>query len=283
MPNQVNEVKRIEATLKNFLSRGRISDSSVTLDGMGVNAAYQYAILSLLGYDRLKSLKCLNVVSSSTFAVLFFIARREGLAAWSPDDLIRWDPKNRRMHKIIPLLTIAKFLLAKCFRRSISLDCIGFSKALQMIVKQDFFLKTVNDLPPNLTFFLYNIDDKKIETIKPGCHHLGAMKVGELIQAAPSVPGIFSPFYYQGKRYSDPVYCPQAKQMYKALKRESDNYLISNIYRESITKGSIYLKPHGYRDGRIPFIKDFLLFMCGLNNPEIFQVAIVGLKGVKMI
>lgn len=268
---------KIESSLLSFLTRAPLEESTLTLDGTGVNGALQYAVLSGLGVDRLQRLRRVNVLSASTYAYLCFLARAEGLLAWDEARDGAWDALNRRAHGIIPVVSALRVGLGMARKRASTLDGSGFVEALRGTVAPAFFQRRVADLPANVCFWLYEHEGKRLVQVTPNGPQAG-MTLAELIRAAPAVPGVFAKARVAGKTYSDPVYCRLARDMYRQMRAEAGaNHLMSNMRRDGVKDGTLYLKPHAYGSGDAMIFMDLASFLLGAPNPRIGRAIRAGL------
>jgi hypothetical protein len=274
---------KIESSLRSFLTRAPLQESTLTLDGTGVNGALQYTVLSGLGADRLQKLKRVNVLSASTYAYLCFLAHAEGLLAWDEARDGAWDKLNRRAHDIVPLVSALRLGFALAAKRKATLDGAGFVEALRRTVAPAFFERRVEDLPANVCFWLYEHEGKRLVPVTPSGPHAG-LTLAELIRAAPAVPGVFAKAAVAGKTYSDPVYCRLARDMYRQIRAEAGaNHLMSNMRRDGAKDGTLYLKPHAFGSGDAMILMDLASFLLGAPNPRIGRAIRDGLLDARRL
>jgi predicted acylesterase/phospholipase RssA len=271
-----------EEAVTRFLQRAPLEESALILDGMGVNSAYHYFVLSALGIDRLEKLRYFCSVSAGTFPLLFFWGYKKGYATVSIEELKNWDKWNRQAHRIPPLFYLIQFGFSRLFpNKKGFMPAEGFSRALGRIVKPEFLALRVAELPANFRIPLYNVTEKKLEIVEKANPKFAAMTVSELLCAAPAIEGIFPPVRFNGCTYLDPVFSPAAKDVVRTLRGDAKNALVSNLFRSRTTENAIYWQARS-GNGQFLIFKDLLLFLAGIPNGEVYPVASAGLLGERV-
>lgn len=265
-----NAISRSSEVVSEFLRREPLHNSTLTLDGTGVNGSLQYKVLSHIGLQRLDALKKVNVVSASTYAYLFFRAYHNGALTLDESAMKRWDANNRRHHDVATLRTAAKLAINRLTGKRSALSGKGFSDAYLSSITESFSRLRVADMPANANFWLYCHTDRKLICLNAN-NEYQSWPLTDVIRAAPSVPGLFSMAEIHGKKYYDPVYSPAAKEMYRIMRGESGPHLFSNMRREGVSNNVSYFKPHDMRSGDMLILKDFMLFILGLPNASVWQ------------
>ena len=275
MKFQIKEKERVAEEVKEFLRRAPLENSGLTLDGTGINASYQYIILSMLGMDRILKLKNVNVISGSIFPYLFFLALKENQLTYTNERLEEWAQQWRRWHGVKPVTTVVKALYHWAVGQS-PLNGNGNRLSFEATVTPEFSARTVNDLPANARFWLYCVSQKKLVSVHSR-GPLSDMPLGLLVKCMTSVPRFFGTSTFQGEEYSDPIYSPLLNSLRSNLRAECRNLLISNMLFNRRSKSQILVKPHGYNNGRRLMYRDFLLFIAGLPIPELVDATRYGL------
>lgn len=252
-----------------FLGRGRPEELTLTLDGLGVNSALQYAVLSLIGVERLKRFAEINVISGSSYAWFCFWALHHGQLRPGEDELRSWDKNHLRLSGVRPGATLAKLVAARFARRDDWLiPASRLSETLEYLVAPAVHSQALFELLPNLRFWLYDRTSPEL-VVASRSGEFSNMTVRELIQAMPNVPGVFSEFKFGGRSLMDPVYSPKRGEMYRTLAARSAHHLISNAVRNSEGQGPVYVKPHPFKNGRKMIQMDLFRFACGFRNQVI--------------
>lgn len=271
--------ERIASKIKVFLGDEPNDRLALTLDGFGVNSALQYSVLSYLGTRRLSEFAEINVISGSTYAWFCFCAFHSQLLLPTELELEGWDKTQLRLTQIRPGVSAVRVVFGQLFQsEKFLIPTERLADSLEYLVHKSVVDTQIKNLQKNLRFWLYDIRSKKLVVVSPDSD-MNDMTVRELIQAAPSVPGVFRPLRYRGMELIDPVYSPKRGELYASLKIRPFRHLISNPKSESdfskdVGQGSearrvFYLKPHPFVDGKKMLSRDLTRFILGLRNPSI--------------
>ncbi len=269
---------KTNSAVADFLSRAPLNESILALDGMGVNSAYHYFVLSALGFERLTQLNRLIAISAANFPTLFFTAMATGHAKWTVDDLIKWDVANRKAHGVSTLRSLPAFVgwkLGMPFAQIVKPG--GFSEALKLIVSEAFLAQTVSDLPIPLVTPLYDKTTGELCLVSRENPELSDMPLSVLVNSAPSIEGIFAPIKFKTRTFVDPIFSPVAKGLIKRLTGDTKNALVSSLVTERREENRIYMRPHDAKNGQNLFLKDLILFLGNLPNKSIYRAAKAGL------
>lgn len=275
MKRQALENVRIEGLLRQFFSRGPLEESTLTLEGTGINAAIQWVVLSMIGKERLRKIKFVNAISGSTFPLLLYLARESGDFVWPRERAYEWEPHYRKMHGVVPIWTALRWCAGLVVRKP-ALDVEGHAAAFCNSVREGFADQNLKDFDVNIRVWLYEIDSGTMV-----CAHrdssLGDMKLYDIIKCSSGIPWLFGAAQYEGKSYIDPIYSPKMTDLRRSFKSEASNSLISNMLIEKVTPKQIFLKPHGYRYGSLMMFRDFAKFILGFGNREVGDAGVNGL------
>ncbi len=276
-------IQEIESNVKSkveqFLTRAPLEKSVLILDGMGVNSAYHYFVLSALGYDRIKKLKKIYAISAGTFPLIFFWAYNTQQSSIALDDLKEWDKINRFSHGVRTFITPLKLLSSKFLKFNDGIfEKNGFSESFSKIVKDGFLDQKVRHLPENFVIPIFDRTNKKLEYINAREGGFEDLTLSETLCAAPAIKGLFPTVYFNSKNLIDPVYSPAAKGLIKGLIDNEENVLVSNLIKDEVKENILFLKPHSFTDGRKLFLKDMFLFVNNLPNTSIYKAAKYGLS-----
>lgn len=265
------------ADIRRFLERVPIDRANLVFDGCGPNGAVQYEVLSLLGVERLLAAQTVHVMSSSSFAYLFFLARHRGQLALGRDQICGWDAIIRRNHGVVPGLTLIRALGRFARGKSAEIPAEGLERSFREVVTDAFAAQTVADLPPNVRFWLYNETRRELMAASADSP-LSAMPLPTLVKAAAAVPRVFTEVSWQGERFVDPIYSPGRRELYRTLRSDGD-VLVSNVFRRGEQGNAMYVRPTGRLSGQPMLLKDFGLFLSGLPNPALAAAVDEGLFG----
>ena len=171
----------VSRVLEAFIGAGPIENSTLTLDGMGVNSALQYKVLRRIGYENLLKLKSINIVSGSTYAFICFMAHHTGNLIPSARELENWDTTHIRLSKIVPLWTGLKIgtnFITKTEKHSMPTE--NLSEVLKFLVTAEEYQAEFSRRYPNATLWFYDSVGKKIVNSKDD--RLSTIKSFEAIQ-----------------------------------------------------------------------------------------------------
>lgn len=281
MRPQRNQNVRISKAVESFLMRAPVAESSLVLDGTGMNASYQYVVMGLIGLERLLKLKKVNIVSGSTFAALFFWAAKTGAMTWKRDEVVRWVEEWPSCFGISPITGLGTTLLNYIQKKPL-LDSRGLALTLEKTVTTKFANQTVADLPENFRIWVYDLTHERLVCIHKNSE-LSHMPLKDLVRCATAVPRYFGHMRFESIEYCDPVYTKAYRALREKLSNETKNTLISNMFSNKATESVIYVKPHAHQDGKKLILRDFALFLLGVSSREVAEAAQNGLFDVSPI
>lgn len=265
---------RVIASLRQFLQRGDCEESTITLEGTGINASYHYLVLSLVGRERLERMRFVNAISGGTVSLIYFLAYCEGMLMCSRDEAKSWEPKFRKWHGV-SWLTFLRYLIGAPFGRA-PLHGDGHVRTSEGTIQAEFLDRSVESFPDNFRFWLHDCDRNEIVEVSAGSE-LRDFHLRDLLRCATSIPSVFGIAEVAGKRYMDPIFSPAIGELRNRFKQESKNALISNMLRDEQRETQIFVRPHGYANGNWVMKRDLYRFLMGRKNEEITDAALNGL------
>lgn len=274
----------VRSRLAENLSAVPPEKTSFVLDGTGVNGALQYAVLSMVGMERLNRFAKVHVISASTYTYLCFLAFHRQALTWDRVRLSQWSRFNNECHQVNAFKGVAKTLKKILGASPSILTGEGLRKSLQGTVSASFFAQKIGDLPANACFWLYDLEEKALLQLTPR-NEWADVPISVLIQAAPAVPKLFAPMHYKGRSFIDPVYSPLAARMYKTIATDDEvaQVIMSNMHRSGVREKTHYICPHSYGNGHVMILKDFARFLLGLPNPRMASAVDIGLFNTEII
>ena len=275
------EVSRLTARLREFITRASLNESALVIHGPGLGLSSHFVVLCLLGPERFGQFRTVHAVSASSYAVLFFLARQRGMLSMTDEEINNFNQANQLRHKITGFgrgsLLVIRFLLGS--KQLFSGDRV--EEALAYGVRPEFVKSKVSELPEELVFLTYCVEDREVCEIRQG-ERFDDWSMSEVIRCVTAVKGIYPPLRKDGKTYMDAATDrSKLREHFRQLRNEYQNVLALHMDRDSVYGNTTYLKLHHTGPGQIRVMLDFLYFMCGIENRDINEGIRVGLRGVK--
>lgn len=261
--------RRVAAACHDFLARAPVEDSTLTLDGTGVNGHVQFLVLKTLGIDVVKRLGRVNLISGSAYTYCAFLGIESGLVADARDRMQQWDENNRTLWHRASFASAMRraYGVARGTEAFFANDCL--EKMMRGTATDAIAEQRIGDLPSNAVFWLYAPAERKniaVSALSP----YSATTVAALARCCAAIPRLYSPAALDGLRVIDPVFSPGYKDLRQQLRAEARNHLISNVVVERNTSDTIWLKPHDFAAGKRMVLEDFARMVFNRPNPRIF-------------
>jgi hypothetical protein len=260
--------ERVEAACRTFKGRAPAEESTLTLDGTGVNGLVQFLILKLLGLDYVRRLRRVNLISGSAYTYCTFVAIESGEVPDFTARLSTWDANNRSVWHEASLWKSLRRLPAVAKGRSAFFSNECLENMMRGTASDAVAEKRLGELPPNATIWLYSRTEKRFLAL----HSESEFKdfnLATLARCFAAIPRIYSPAELLGHMVVDPVFSPSYKGLRKQLRAESTNHLIGNILVERTTADTIWVKPHAFGGGKRMMVEDFARMILNVRNPRI--------------
>jgi hypothetical protein len=264
-PADISETREV---VKRFLNKAPLEESILLLDGPGLGCSRLSLVVPLIGMERLKRLKAIHAFSAASYTVFFYYGFKEGSLIYDSAKLDLWNRENQQRHGIDkPLLSILTGIGKKMMGRKYIYPGDRLEDPMRVTLSREYCERKVRELPPNLHFWTFNENDQKLVDIHAS-GELADLTTGQVMRAVASVPQIYEPFHYQGKIYSDALFAPGVKNLYRSLRADSPNCLFAHMSKSGEKDNTIFWKAHHHGSGVERVVVDFLYFIGGLENRE---------------
>lgn len=271
------QVDQLRRSLQGFLDSADLAESALIIDGSGPGVASHFIALSLLGAQRVQQFRRVHAVSASSFGLLYFFARHRGMLTLTRMAMDDFDRANRARHGVTGLGSGSRLLLRKLsglpylFPNDRAEDILAYG------VPPDFLQMRVSNLPENVCFWTYCLEDRELCEIRHDSR-FADWSLREVIRAVTAVKGIYAPFPKAGRTYVDAVTTPTLRQRYRDLRRQFPQVLFLHMNRHGVDGNTTFVKMHHSGPGRVRIILDFLYLMSGIPNREIGEAIRLGLE-----
>ena len=274
------EVSRFTERLREFIAHTELNESALVIHGPGLGLTSHFVELCLLGPERFDQFRTVQAVSASSYAVLFFHALQRGMLSLTDEEIGNFNQANQLRHKISGTgrgsLLVIRFLCGS--KQLFSADRL--EEALAYGVRPEFVKSKVSELPANLTFLTYCVEDREVCEIRQG-ERFDDWSLAEVIRCVTAVRGIYPPLRKDGKTYMDAVTDrSKLREHFRQLRKQYQNVLALHMDRDNVYRNTTYIKMHRTGPGQIRVMLDFLYFMCGIENRDFNEGIHVGLRGV---
>lgn len=259
---------RVEAACRAFQERAPAEDSTLTLDGTGVNGHVQFLILKTLGLGYVRRLRRVNLISGSAYTYCAFIAIETGEVPDFAERMASWDANNRGTWHEASLWKSLKRLPAVARGHSAFFSNVCLENMMRGTASDAVAEKRLGELPANATIWLYSQTEGRLLALHAESEFRD-VTMATLARCFAAIPRIYSPATLLGHTVLDPVFSPAYKDLRKQLRTESTNHLIGNILVERKTPDTIWVKPHAFGSGKRMLVEDFARMILNLRNPRI--------------
>lgn len=252
--------------IEQFLARGQLHESSVTLGGTGPNGTSQLALLELIGFDKVRALKAINLISGSVFGYFIYLAFKE--RKMRVEHYLNYDKGARELHGA-SLIKGASFFCGFKRGRSSLYDNHLVEATVRYLIHDDFCERPLRSFDANMVFWAYCGRRQALIKITP--ETFPDMNVWQVITACLSIRFIHGEFCYGDYRFSDPMFSPQFKTLVRKLLRSGDNHLFINYKKTQVAGNIIFIKSQPCRFPNWVLLRDFLTFTCNMKNPRLIK------------
>lgn len=255
-----------EEFVNHFSSRAPASESIITLGGTGPNGSCQIPILELIGYEKIQDLKIINILSGSAFGYFIYLAFYEGKLR--KNNYRNYDTSVRELHKASCFKALKHFLTGS-YKSDGLYDNKLVMETVFLLFESEYANRTLKDFRKNLVFWSYCSKNDSFIKITP--HSFPDMKVWEVITACLSIKPIHGEFITEENRFSDPMFSPAFKQLFKDLIRKNANHLYLSYKINTISKNIIFLQNQPLTTPSTALLFDFLAFTCNFRNSRLIK------------
>jgi hypothetical protein len=219
--------------------------------------------------DRLNALKRIHVFSAASYAVLLYYAKELGQLRLSVDSIKDWNRANQRRHGILPCgMSLLSFVFKKAIRKDFVFSGRLLEEAMSSSVTEEFASRPVKDLSPNLRFWTYCRSDERFVAIAPDEEPLNHLPVARIVRTTANIPGVYEPFVYDGKEYSDAISVRGVGQLFRQLRQEAEKCLFLSMVRDGEDGNTTFARIHDSWSGKYRVFRDFVKFLAGVENKE---------------
>ncbi len=269
-------VRQLRYRLEEFLRGADLAESAFIIDGPGLGIGSHLVALSLLGPKRVSQFKSVHSVSASSYGVLYSIAWHLDMLSITRAkiDSFRRDMKKR--HNLAGWARGCRLLLRRLSGASHVFDNDITEEALAYGVHPNFLKVRVSELPENVSFWAYCIEDRELCEIRRDSR-FADWSVGEVIRCVPAVKGLYAPLRKEGKTYVDAVASPELATCYRDLRNRYRHVLFLHTNRDGIRGNTTFLKMHDTGSARTRIQLDFLYFIFGMENRDMDEAIRIAL------
>lgn len=260
--------QRVESACRAFQARAPAEESTLTLDGTGVNGHVQFLILKALGLDYVRRLRRVNLISGSAYTYCAFVAIESGEVPDFADRMASWDTNNRKVWHQASFWQSLRRLPAVLLGRSAFFSNTCLEKMMRGTASDAVAEKRLGELPANATIWLYSQTEKQLLALH-ATSEFKAVEMATLARCFAAIPRIYSPATLLGHTVIDPVFSPVYKQLRQQLRAEATNHLIGNVLTERQTSNTIWVRPHAFGSSKRILVEDFARMILNLRNPRI--------------
>lgn len=277
------EVGRLRCGLENFLGHVDLSESALIVEGLGPGLSSHFVALSLLGQQRVGRFQSIHSYCTGSFGVLFFLAWKKDMLLFTPENVGNFNRKFRAGHNLAGWGRGAYLLLRMLFGAPYLFKNDSTDEVLTYSMRPEFLRMKVSELPENVSFLTYCVEDRKMFEIRRNSP-FADWTMRDVTRCVGALKRIYEPFQKEGKTYMDAVTDRlQLRDFYREIRRRSGHVLSLSMNREGIHGNTTYLKMHTSGHGKIRIMLDFLYLIHNLENREIDEGVRMALFGVRPI
>lgn len=271
------EVRQLRYRLEEFLRGADLAESAFIIDGPGLGIGSHFVALSLLGPERFGQFRSVHSVSASSYGVLYSIAWQLDMLSITRAKIDSFSRDMKKRHNLAGWAKGCRLLLRRLLGSSHVFDNDITEEALAYGVRPDFLKVRVSELPENVSFWAYCVEDRELCEIRRDSRFADWF-VGEVIRCVPAVKGLYAPLRKEGKTYVDAVASPKLGELYRNLRNRYRHVLFLHTNRDGIRGNTTFLKMHNTGSARIRIQLDFLYFLFGMENRDMDEAIRVALR-----
>jgi hypothetical protein len=277
------EVSRLRGGIAGFLDRVDIAESALIVEGLGPGLSAHFVALSLLGQQRVSRFQSIHSFCTGSFGVLYFLAWRKDMLLLTPENVGNFNRMFRAGHNITGWGRGSYLLLRMLFGAPYMFKNDSTEEVLTYSMRPEFLQMKVSELPENVSFLTYCVEDRKLYEIRRDSP-FADWSMREVARCVGALKRIYEPFRKEGKTYMDAVTDrPQLRGFFRDIRTRSRHVLSLHINREGIHGNSTCLKMHNSGHGKIRIMLDFLYLIHNVNNRDLDEGVRVALYSVRPI
>ena len=271
------EVCRLRTSLEGFLAHADLSESALIIDGTGPGLASHFVALFLLGPERVLRFRSIHAVCASVYGILAFLARQNGTLSLTREKIDEIYRANQAIHHLDGwsqgVRLVLRFLSGSPYMFPNDLH----AEALAYVARPEFQNMRVSELPENLSFLTYCVEDRSVCEIQRESR-FADWSMSDVVRSMTALKRIYSPFRKDGKSYMDAVTDrPQLRELFWNIRKRNRHVLFLHMEREGTRGNTTYVKMHNTGFGRIRVALDFLYFLTCSENRDFVEAIRIGL------
>jgi hypothetical protein len=277
------EVSRLRCSLEKFLDHVDPAESALIIDGLGPGLSSHFVALSLLGPERVSRFQSVHSLCTGSFGVLFFLAWQKDMLFLTPANVGNFNRVFQAGHKIAGWGRGSRLLLRMLFGAPYIFYNDSTEGSLTYCIHPEFLHMKVSELPENVSFLTYCVEDRKLFEIRRDSP-FADWSMRDVARCVGALKRIYEPLQKDGKTYMDAVTDrPQLRDCFRNIRMQNRHVLFLGMNREGIHENTTYLKMHNSGHGKIRIMLDFLYLINGLENRDLDEGVRVALYGVRPI
>lgn len=277
------EVSRLRCSLEKFLDHAELEKSALIIDGLGPGLASHFVALSLLGPERVSRFQSIHSLCTGSYGVLLFLAWQKDLLSLTSEKIGNFNRAFQAGHNIAGWGQGSRLLLRMLFGAPYMFNNDSPEGLLTYCMHPEFLHMKVSELPENISFLAYCVEDRKLFEIRRNSP-FADWSMREVGRCVGALKRIYEPFQKEGKTYMDAVTDrPQLRDLFRNIRMQNRHVLFLHMNREGVHGNTTYLKMHNSGHGKIRIMIDFLYLINGLENRDVDEGVRVALYGVRPI
>jgi hypothetical protein len=269
-------IQNTRGRLVRWLAGRSVADVTLLLDGPGYGCPQGLVVLAMLGVERVLAMREVHAFSASTHQVLFQLAHASGDLTLPEWDVRRFHRENQWRHAVR-----SGSMLLRGLSRRLRGDSAIFSSHLSeatisCAVAESFVERPIASLPSHLKFWVFNRTRRVFEAMGAGTR-FERLRIGDLVRACTSVPGLYAPFVFEGEALVDALWGDDIRPLYRRLRQEAKHAIFCHMQRDGEQQNTLFVKLHSDRYGYRRIGIDFAYFILGMDNRDIADAIRLGL------
>lgn len=277
------EVSRLRSRLEEFLKRTELAESALIIEGLGPGLSSHFVALSLLGPERVGRFQSIHSFCTGSFGVLFFLAWQKEMLLLTPENVGNFNRMFRAGHNTAGRGRGSHLLLRMLFGAPYMFHNDATEEVLTYSMHPEFLHMKVSELPENVSFLTYCVEDRKLFEIRRNSP-FADWSMRDVARCVGALKRIYEPFQKDGKTYMDAVTDrPQLRDFFRNIRGRHRHVLFLHMDREGIHENTTYLKMHSSGHGKTRVMLDFLYLIHNRENRDLDEGVRVGLFGARPI
>lgn len=277
------EVSRLRFSLEKFLDHADLAESVLIIDGVGPGLASHFVALSFLGPERVSRFRSIHSLCTGSYGVLFFLAWQRNMLSLPSEKVGNLNRAFQAGHNIAGWGRGSRLLLRMLFGAPYMFNNDSTEGLLTYCMHPEFLHMKVSELPENISFLTYCVEDRKLLEIRRDSP-FADWSMRDVGRSVGALKRIYEPFQKEGKTYMDAVTDrPQLRNFFRNIRMQNRHVLFLHMNREGVHENTTYLKMHNSGHGKIRIMLDFLYLINGLENRDLNEGVRVAIYGVRPI